>query len=79
MEEREFTLLPYFAGPRIVSCSMCQLHLPHTCDKIGIPTVCRGVGCQMGEMGREEVKDVNIHGRPSLHNINLTSSLVITS
>ena len=112
MEEREFTLLPYFAGSRIVSCSMCQLHLPHTCDKIGIPTVCRGVGWQMGElggcqmkemgrvaggrdgeggrwerwggwqmgeMGREEVKDVNIHGRPSLHNINLTSSLVITS
>ena len=44
-------------------------------------------GWQMGEMGRvadgrdgrEEVKEVNIHGTPSLHNINLTSSPVITS
>ena len=36
-------------------------------------------GWQMGEMGREEVKEVYIHGRPSLHNINLTSSPVITS
>ena len=34
----------------------------------------------MGEMGRgEEVKEENMHGRPSLHNINLTSSPVITS
>ena len=39
----------------------------------------------MGEMGRMadgrdgEIKEVNIHGRPSLHNINLTSSPVITS
>ena len=33
----------------------------------------------MGEMGREEVKEVDMHGRPSLHNINLTSSAVISS
>ena len=33
-------------------------------------------GWQMGEMGREEVKEVNM---PSLHNMNLTSSPVITS
>ena len=30
-------------------------------------------------MGRKEVKEVNMHGRPSLHQINLTSSPVITS
>ena len=33
-------------------------------------------GWQMGEMGREEVKEVNM---PSLQNMNLTSSPVITS
>ena len=31
----------------------------------------------MGEM--EKGEEVNMHGRPSLHNINLTSSPVITS
>ena len=31
----------------------------------------------MREMGRQEVKEVNMHRRPSLHNINLTSSPVI--
>ena len=58
---------------RPLNCSRLSYILP-PCDEGG-----RWERWGGWQMGREEVKEVNIHGRPSLFNINLTSSPVITS